>query len=112
VKSAFLALSLCLASAAATAQVLSFPHAVQDYRAGRFSSAYGRFVELANHGHPEAARIALFMYKNGELLYRAQWDASEDEVDAWSTLAKARHNPSLVVEAKKKKAELKVAEKK
>ena len=85
-KTALLALSLLIGSAAA-AQDIAFPDAVRDYQAGRWSAAYGRFTSLANAGDPDAARVALFMYRNGPLLYRTHWDASEDDIELWTRLA-------------------------
>ena len=46
-----------------------FQQAVQQYKAGRYSQAYGKFIALANHGDPDAAHIALFMHKYGPTLY-------------------------------------------
>jgi hypothetical protein len=86
-KSACLALCLCISSAAALAQGSSFDMAVQDYRDARWSSAYGRFYELANNGDANAARIALFMVRHGKLLYKSDWDATEDDVELWTRLA-------------------------
>lgn len=35
--------------------------AVKSFRQGRFPEAFGRFIELANTGHPASARYALWM---------------------------------------------------
>lgn len=65
----------------------AFTHAVTHYRQGRWSGAYGRFAQLADQGNAEAARIALFMLRNGEQLYRSGWGASQDQIDSWIALA-------------------------
>ena len=87
-KTACLILGLCLAGGA-LAQQPQFNDAVRDYRQGRWSAAYGQMVALANDGHRDAARIALFMHQYGPLLYAAEWDATEDEVDHWTRVAGA-----------------------
>lgn len=84
-----LALSLCFCAAAA-AQEPDFPDAVRSYRTGQWSAAYGQFRYLANSGNAEAARIALFMYGHGRMLYGTQWDASDDDIALWSRLAGMR----------------------
>jgi hypothetical protein len=65
----------------------AFAGAVAQYREGRWSGAYGRFVQLADQGEAEAARIALFMLRNGERLYDSGWSASDDQIDSWIALA-------------------------
>jgi hypothetical protein len=67
----------------------TFTEAVQEYRAGRWSSAFGRFITLANDGNVEAARIALFMQLHGRQLYGSDWDASEDDIALWSRMTGA-----------------------
>lgn len=62
-----------------------FQYAVQQFKAGRYSAAYGRFAALANDGDPDAAHIALFMHKYGPTLYGAWWDADPTDVALWST---------------------------
>lgn len=63
-----------------------FQYAVQEYKAGRYSAAFGRFMALANQGDPDAAHVALFMNKYGPTLYGAWWDADPTDVAQWSTL--------------------------
>jgi hypothetical protein len=65
-----------------------FQYAVQQYKAGRYSVAFGRFVALANRGDPDAAHFALFMNKYGPTLYGSWWDADPTEVAHWSTLVR------------------------
>jgi hypothetical protein len=61
--------------------------AVESFRAGRFPEAYGRFVELANLGHPPAARYALLMCEHGMPLFGKAWDCSEQEISEWAAAA-------------------------
>ena len=93
-KAACVALALCVASYSAAAQYRNFSQAAKEYRDGRWSSAYGSFIVLANDGDAEAARIALHMYRNGPLLYNAQWDASEEDLAHWSKLAGVPYRPA------------------
>jgi hypothetical protein len=48
--------------------------AVESFRAGRFAEAYGRFVALAEAGHPASARYALWMCEHGPALFGSDWD--------------------------------------
>lgn len=61
--------------------------AVESFRAGRFPEAYGRFVELANLGHPPAARYALWMCEHGMPLFGKAWDCSQQEIGEWAVAA-------------------------
>jgi hypothetical protein len=75
------------AQAAAPADLqLKFEAAQARYRAQQFAGAYGRFVELADRGHADAARIAWMMYRWGTPLYGAAWYASAPQIRAWSAL--------------------------
>jgi hypothetical protein len=71
----------------ALAQVPSLGTAMIDYRTGNWSAAYGQLLTLANNGNPEAARLALHMWRHGPELYASRWDATEDEVDLWARLS-------------------------
>lgn len=97
-KAVCLAIALGVGGAALAADP-GFDHAVRDYQAGRWSSAYGQFMVLANNGNVEAARIALFMHRHGKLLYGADWAASEEDLALWSRMAGIRHanEPDRVV---------------
>lgn len=81
-----LALAVPAAPIHAGGREQQFQHAVQQYKAGRYSEAYGKFIALANHGDPDAAHIALFMHKYGPTLYGSWWDADPTDVAQWSTL--------------------------
>ena len=81
-----------------------FAEAVAQYRAGRWSAAYGRFAALADRGHVRAARIALSMHRDGPTLYGAAWDAAPSQLLAWeraalppsdANVAVDRHSPAI-----------------
>lgn len=61
--------------------------AVQAFREGRFPEAYGRFVGLANAGHPASARYALWMCEQGPALFGSLWDCAPHEQEDWARLA-------------------------
>jgi hypothetical protein len=67
---------------------------------GRFSAAYGRFVQLADQGDAAAASAALFMFRHGMSLFGSDWAASEGQQARWSALAlaAARHQAVVVSE--------------
>lgn len=69
-----------------------FAEAVDLYRAGRWSAAYGRFATLADRGHVRSARIALAMFRDGPSLYGLQWEAAPAQLDAWRRAA--AHKPA------------------
>jgi hypothetical protein len=82
------AVCVCLfLGSAAGAQETEFPDAVRDYRAGHWSAAYGRLIVLANNGHRDAARMALFMHQYGLILYGTRWEASAEDVQLWTRTA-------------------------
>jgi hypothetical protein len=89
-----LALPLVLACVAMPAHAgeQDFDGALQSYRSGRMADAYGRFLALGLKGDPDAARIALFLGENGELLHGAQWELNADDAAA---LRKVAQRPSL-----------------
>ncbi len=64
-----------------------FAEAMGLYREGRFSAAYGRFIVLADLGHPRAARMALQMYRDGVTRYDTQWDATSEQLEQWPVAA-------------------------
>lgn len=61
--------------------------AVESFRSGRFPEAYGRFVSLAEAGHPASARYALWMCEHGMELFGKDWDCSQSQVDDWAGAA-------------------------
>jgi hypothetical protein len=90
---AALALSIGLTAGGTQAQTAAlqdetrFAEAVQLYRAGRWSGAYGRFIKLADQGHPGAARIALLMLRHGRDLYQTEWTAAPSQVAHWERVS-------------------------
>jgi hypothetical protein len=84
-----LAAACILAPAPAPAQAseAEFSAAVQRFREGRTSDAFGRFTRLANDGDADAARIALFLLRYGPTLYGSHWDAQTEDVEYWNNLA-------------------------
>jgi len=64
-----------------------FNDALDLFRASRWSAAYGLLSELAEQGHPDAARIALFMVYYGDRLFGTHWSASAEELAAWKFAA-------------------------
>lgn len=62
-------------------------NAVESFRTGRFPEAYGRFIALAEAGHPASARYALLMCQHGLELFGKDWDCSPQEVEDWARLA-------------------------
>jgi hypothetical protein len=87
--------AMCLAFAllggACHADGISYAQAVREYQQGHWSAAYGGFMELANNGHRDAARIALFMHRYGPELFTTRWAATDDELQSWARLAVPRN---------------------
>lgn len=61
-------------------------YATQLHQGGRWSAAYGRFMTAADAGNVDAARIVLTMYRYGPQLYRANWDATTEQLETWSRM--------------------------
>jgi hypothetical protein len=76
-----------------TGQEAAFNEAMVQHGQGRLSDAYGRFAGLADHGHAEAARIALHMLRHGGKMYGHEWGASQPQIDQWMKLALQRMEP-------------------
>ena len=81
-----------LAAAPAIAAEQDFDGALQSYRSGRMSDAYGRMLALGLQGDPDAARVALFMGENATTVYGAQWELTDADA---AVLRKASQRPSL-----------------
>ncbi len=77
-----------MAGPAAALAEREYADAVQTFRAGRTSVAFGQFVDLAKRGDVDSARIALFLYSYGPVLYGKQWDVLPADVDYWNTLVR------------------------
>lgn len=61
--------------------------ALELFRRARFSEAYGRFIQLADAGHPASARYAIWMCENGTALFGAAWDCAPHELEEWRAVA-------------------------
>jgi len=92
-----LAIFLIAASAAALAaeasRVQSLTEAMDQYRQGRWSAAYGRFCVLADDGDAQAARIALVMLRHGSTMHGTLWSASQPQIEHWTQLARQVMDP-------------------
>jgi hypothetical protein len=84
-----MALTATSPSAAAPSTYAERMHhrALESFRQGRFPEAYGRFIDLANTGHPASARYALWMCEQGPALFGRDWDCAPHEVDDWALTA-------------------------
>ena len=73
--------------------------ALESFRAGRFPEAYGRFMGLANAGHPASARYALWMCEHGLALFGKDWDCAPHEVEDWAMAAGVAVPPIMAAHA-------------
>ena len=64
-----------------------YANAVASFRQARFPDAYGRFIKLADAGHAASAEQALWMYRNGPVLFGSDWDTTQEQLTAWAQLA-------------------------
>ncbi|HEX7890525.1 MAG TPA: hypothetical protein VF522_14280 [Ramlibacter sp.] len=76
------------ANPAAKATEREFAEAVEQFKQGKRSLAFGKFIRLANRGDVDAARIALFMHGYGPTLWGAHWEADREDVEYWATLVR------------------------
>lgn len=81
-----LLLAISLPSGAVAPVEREYADAVKSFRSGRTAEAFGRFIELANRGDVDAARIALFLHSYGAVLFNKQWEADPRDVAYWSLL--------------------------
>jgi len=70
-------------SAASADDQQLFAEASRLYRAGESAGAYARFATLADRGHPQAARMALAMHKEGLSAAGQHRPASPGQLRAW-----------------------------
>lgn len=75
------------ASAPGTYAERMHARAVESFRQGRFPEAYGRFIELANTGHPASAQYALWMCEQGPTLFGKDWDCAPYDAANWAIAA-------------------------
>jgi len=59
-------------------------HLMED---GRWQHAFTQFAELADVGHPLAARIALLLVRRGTRLFGGGFHASAQQLIAWQRLS-------------------------
>jgi hypothetical protein len=59
---------------------------VAEFRMGRFSAAYGRFVRSADLGHQPSAQYALWMCRHGLELFGKDWDCTGEQLHDWAQL--------------------------
>lgn len=88
------ALTLLLASASLQAQTSAMPSAptldqrfesaIVHYERNQWPQAFAAFVQLAELGHPEAARMALAMWRFGPKLHSQDFFATAQQVELWS----------------------------
>jgi hypothetical protein len=81
-----------LTAAPAMASEQAFDNALQSYRTGRVSEAYGRFLALAHKGDPDAARIVLFMGHYGPMVHGTFWELTDKDA---ANLRRTAMRPSL-----------------
>jgi hypothetical protein len=83
-----LLLAISLPSGAAAPVEREYAEAIQSFRSGRTAEAFGRFIEMANRGDVDAARIALFLHSYGAVLFNKQWEADQRDVAYWTMLVR------------------------
>jgi hypothetical protein len=77
------------AQTAATARPTLLDAARLAYEECHWMEAFDAFATLADSGQPEAARVAVLMWRQGPTLYRTAFRADADAVRRWSLLATA-----------------------
>lgn len=87
VLAAFLTMGPAHAAPPDMSNAKKFEYAHQLFTQRQWSGAYGLFAELADRGHSEAARIALFMVRHGPQLFNSAWSASEMQIKKWCQLS-------------------------
>lgn len=75
-----------------------YAQAVEAFRAGRFPEAYGRFVALAEAGHANASRHALWMCEHGPSLFGRHWDCGPEQVERWTVAARRASQAQAISE--------------
>ena len=85
------ALAQPVAGAQATAQADAaaewagqFDAALVEYERNHWPQAFAALSALADRGHPEAARMALQMWRYGPALYRLEFLATSRQVETWA----------------------------
>lgn len=90
----FAALAMATVAGVAVAQETSLAAppsplgiAVTEYEHGHWREAFAAFAALADRCETEPARIAVLMWRHGPMLYRAEFDASREQIQRWAQLA-------------------------
>ncbi len=66
----------------------SYETALSLYQKHQWSRAFGEFSRLAETGHQESARIALFMLQHGSQLYATAWSSHPAQITRWIQVSK------------------------
>lgn len=61
--------------------------AASEYEHGHWREAFAVFAALVDRCEAEPARIAVLMWRHGPSLYRAEFDASREQIQRWARLA-------------------------
>ncbi len=87
------ALMLALLAGVASAQPAgnavadtAFDDAMVAYERNHWDEAYAALVPLADGGHPQAARMALQMWRFGQQLYQRDFSATPAQLARWTRL--------------------------
>jgi hypothetical protein len=90
----FAALAMATVAGVAVAQETSvtvtptlFALAATEYEHGHWLEAFAAFARLADRCEAEPARIAVLMWRHGPMLYRAEFEASREQIQRWARLA-------------------------
>ena len=83
-------------------QLKAHDSATEAFKAQRYAHAYGRFMELADAGHPPSARMALLMLQNGASLFGGEFAATTSQHRRWNAVVinAARRDGFVGVEAR------------
>lgn len=74
------------AQTADSASTTPFDAAQLAYENCHWQEAFDAFADLADLGNPEAARVALLMWRHGPALYRSAFRADAERRRRWSLL--------------------------
>ena len=76
--------------------------ATEAFRQHRYAQAYGRYVELADAGHPPSARMAMVMLQNGPALFGGEFAATTSQYARWNAVVvnAARRDTYVGIEAR------------
>jgi 2,4-dienoyl-CoA reductase-like NADH-dependent reductase (Old Yellow Enzyme family) len=64
----------------------AFDNALVAYERNHWDEAYTALAQLADRGHPQAARMALQMWRFGPKLYQKDFGASAAQLERWTQL--------------------------